>query len=249
MVNKREDKRMENALCRTEMLIGRKGIQKLKESRIAVFGIGGVGSYVVEALARCGVGTLDLCDPDQVCESNLNRQLIALRTTIGMDKVRAAKERIAQINGDIVVHEYKCLFEESTQGLFPFSQYDYIVDAIDMVSSKLLLIENAVRAGRPVISCMGVGNKLHPEKLEITDIYKTSMCPLAKVIRKECKMRKIKKLKVLYSSEPPRKPERNQGEGEILPGKHVPGSIAFVPSVAGLMIAGEVVRDLLKEIL
>ena len=238
---------MDTTFCRTEMLIGHGGLKKLKESRIAVFGIGGVGSYVVEALARCGVGTLDLCDPDRVCESNINRQLIALRTTIGMAKVQAAKEPIAQISSSIVVHGYECFFDSSTEGLFPFSQYDYVVDAIDTVSSKLLLIEKAKAAGVPVISCMGVGNKLHPEKLEITDIYKTSMCPLAKVIRKECKARKIKKLKVLYSAEPPIKPmEAGEPEGGCVVKKHVPGSISFVPSAAGLMIAGEVVRDLIK---
>lgn len=240
---------MDKTFCRTEMLIGYEGLKRLKESRIAVFGIGGVGSYVVEALARCSVGTLDLCDPDEVCESNLNRQLIALRTTIGMSKVKAAKERIAQINGDAVVHGYECFFDQTTAGMFPFSQYDYVVDAIDTVSSKLLLMEMAKEAGVPIISCMGVGNKLHPEKLEITDIYKTSMCPLAKVIRKECKDRKIKRLKVLYSTEPPIRPKESAPQDGYVLKRQTPGSISFVPSVAGLMIAGEVVRDLLKDLL
>lgn len=240
---------MDATFGRTEMLIGYEGLKRLRESRIAVFGVGGVGSYVVEGLARCGVGILDLCDPDEVCQSNLNRQLIALRTTIGQPKVQAAKERIAQISGDIVVHGYQCFFDSMSVEMFPFAQYDYVVDAIDTVSSKLLLIEKAKEAGVPIISCMGVGNKLHPEKLEITDIHKTSMCPLAKVIRKECKERKIKKLKVLYSTEPPVRPREEVSQGGPVIKRQVPGSISFVPSVAGLMIAGEVVRDLLEDLL
>ena len=242
---------------RTELLIGEESMDRLAKARIAVFGIGGVGSYLVEALARCGVGSLTLVDNDTVAITNLNRQLIALRSTLGKPKTQVAKERIRDINPDILVHTYETFYGPQTKDLFNMADYDYVVDAIDTVSSKLLLIEEAKKEQTPIISCMGTGNKLDPGRFEITDISKTTVCPLAKVMRTELKKRGIKKVKVLYSKELPikgkkekdgtkntvqsEKPEETKGNT----GRPVPGSISFVPSVAGLMIAGEVIRDLL----
>ena len=226
---------MLHAFSRTESLIGEKGLDTLLRSKVAVFGIGGVGSYVVEALARSGVG---------------NRQLIALRSTIGKSKTQVAKDRIMDINQDAVVHTYDTFYSARTADLFDFSTFDYVVDAIDTVSSKILLIEKAKEAQVPIISSMGTGNKLDPSKFQITDISKTSVCPLAKVMRLELKKRKIKKVKVLFSTELPQKDRRKRGEPQETKGNTnhpVPGSISFVPSVAGLLIAGEVIRDLLKE--
>lgn len=230
---------------RTELLIGPEGVQRLRAARVAVFGIGGVGSYVVEALARCGVGTLDLIDHDTVAESNINRQLIALHSTIGRQKVEVARERIFDINPSAIVNTYSCFLSEQNAEDFPYPQYDYIVDAVDTVTSKLLLIKAASEAEVPIISCMGVGNKLYPEMLSITDITKTTVCPLAKVMRRELKERGIKHCRVLYSTETP---IICRGDVEIRDAKakrQTPGSISFVPSVAGLMIAGEVLRALI----
>ncbi len=229
---------------RMELLVGAEGLEKLRDSKVAVFGIGGVGSYVAEALARCGVGTLILVDNDQVSLTNLNRQLIALHSTIGQPKTRVMKERIRDIDPDIVVYTYETFFSQETAELFDFSFYDYVVDAVDTVTAKLLLIERADAAGTPVISSMGTGNKLDPGRFEITDISKTSVCPLAKVMRRELKKRGIKKCKVLYSKEEPVK-VRSAEETKGTANRPVPGSISFVPGAAGLMIAGEVVRDLL----
>lgn len=231
---------------RMELLIGEEGLKKLRNSRVAVFGIGGVGSYVAEALARCGIGTLILADNDRVSLTNLNRQLIALRSTIGQLKTEVMKNRILDIDPEIVVHTYETFFSEETAEVFDFSAYDYVVDAVDTVTAKILLIEIATATGTPVISSMGTGNKLDPGKFEITDISKTSVCPLAKVMRRELKKRGIRKCKVLYSREEPVKPRISE-ETEGTAKRPVPGSISFVPGTAGLMIAGAVVRDLLKQ--
>lgn len=236
---------MQNAFSRMEILLGEEGVDKLASAKIAVFGLGGVGSYVVEALARCGVGSLTLVDHDTVSLTNINRQLYALRSTVGRSKVQVAKERIRDIDENILVHTYETFYNEDTAGMFDLQSYDYIVDAIDTVSSKLLLIERAKASGTAVLSCMGTGNKLNPSRFEITDISKTSVCPLAKVMRVELRKRGIRKVKVLYSKEKPIKSaETEEKKGNT--DRPVPGSISFVPSVAGLMIAGEVVRDLLE---
>lgn len=235
---------MQNAFSRMEILVGEEGVNKLAESKIAVFGLGGVGSYVVEALARCGVGSLTLVDHDTVSMTNINRQLFALRSTVGRSKVMVAKERIRDIDENILVHTYETFYNEDTAGMFDFHSFDYIVDAIDTVTSKLLIIERAKACNVPILSCMGTGNKLNPSRFEITDISKTSVCPLAKVIRVELRKRGIRKVKVLYSREKPiRVSETEEKKGRT--DRPVPGSISFVPSVAGLMIAGEVVRDIL----
>lgn len=236
---------MQDAFSRMEILLGREGTEKLSRAKIVVFGIGGVGSYVAEALARCGVGCLMLVDHDTVSVTNINRQIYALRSTVGRSKVQVAKERIQDIDENILVHTYETFYNEDTAGMFDFHGYDYVVDAIDTVSSKLLIIQNARECHVPVISCMGTGNKLDPSRFEITDISKTTMCPLAKVMRTELRKRDIRKVKVLYSKEKPIKPLDN-GERKENTDRPVPGSISFVPSVAGLMIAGEVVRDLIK---
>lgn len=230
---------MSEQFSRTQLLYGAQSMEKLTASRVAVFGIGGVGGYVVEALARSGIGALDIIDNDQVCLSNINRQIIATHKTIGMYKVDAAEERIHDINPDCVVRAYKTFFLPETQDQFDFSQYDYVVDAIDTVTGKLAIIEKAKKAGVPVISSMGAGNKLHPSMFEVADIYKTEVCPLAKVMRRECKKRGIDSLKVVYSKEMPIKPSEKSGERKV-----VPGSTAFVPSVVGLIIAGEVINDI-----
>ena len=236
---------MQNEFSRTELLIGEASIEKLKNSRVAVFGIGGVGGYVVEALVRSGIGNIDLIDNDTVSITNINRQIIAAHNTIGKLKVDAAEERILNINPNVNVKKYKTFFTPETSSEFDFTKYDYVVDAIDTVSGKLEIIACAKNAGVPIISSMGAGNKLHPEMFEVADISKTSVCPLAKVIRQELKKRGIKKVKVVYSKELPIKPLTQPDEPNI---KHqIPGSIAFVPSVAGLIIAGEVIRDLISK--
>lgn len=235
---------MSEQFSRTELLIGSEAMEKLKNARVAVFGIGGVGSFVVEALARAGVGALDLIDSDTVAESNLNRQIIATHSTIGRDKVAVAAERIADINPSCKVRAYKVFYLPENAGDFDLSVYDYIVDAVDTVSAKLALVCGASEVHTPIISSMGTGNKLDPTSFEVTDIYKTSVCPLARVIRTELKKRGIQKLKVLYSKETPLKPQ-----GAPLSDDHrraIPASISFVPSVAGLIIAGEVIKDLVK---
>ena len=235
---------MQDAFSRMESMLGRAGVDKLSTAKIAVFGLGGVGSYVVEALARCGVGSLTLVDNDTVSITNINRQLFALRSTVGKSKVQVAKERIRDIDENILVHTYETFYCSDTAAMFDFGNYDYVVDVIDTVTSKLLLIERAKASNTPILSCMGTGNKLDPGKFEITDISKTSVCPLAKVMRVELRKRGIKKVKVLYSKEKPMKAEDN-GERKGTTDRPVPGSISFVPSVAGLLIAGEVIRDLL----
>lgn len=228
---------------RTRLLLG-DGVDKLRTSTVAVFGLGGVGGYVVEALARCGVGHLTLVDHDAVSESNLNRQLFALRSTIGRPKAQVAAERVRDIDPTIRVEPMELFFGADTAERFDFKSFDYVVDAIDTVTGKLLLIKLAKEAGCGIISCMGTGNKLDPGRFRIADISATSVCPLARVMRKECAKRGLKGVKVLYSTEDPLpggKPDSEAPEGR----RSVPGSVSFVPSVAGLMIAGEVVRDLI----
>ena len=238
---------MQNAFSRMEILLGEEGSTKLAKARIMVFGLGGVGSYVAEALARCGVGSLTLVDHDTVSVTNINRQLYALRSTVGHSKVQVAKERIRDIDENILVHTYETFYNEDTADMFDFRGVDYIVDAIDTVTSKLLIIQKAKECGVPVISCMGTGNKMEPSKFEITDISKTSVCPLAKVMRTELRKRGIRKVKVLYSKEKPIKAVQDNGERMVNTDGPVPGSFAFVPSVAGLLIAGVVVRDILGD--
>ena len=232
---------MSEQLMRTELLLGSEGIEKLQNSKVAVFGIGGVGGYVTEALARSGVGALDLFDSDKVSESNINRQIIALHSTVGRYKVDVMKERIADINPDIQVRANRCFFLPENAGDYDLTIYDYIVDAVDTVTAKLELAVRADAAGVPIISSMGAGNKLEPSMFEVADIYKTSVCPLAKVMRKELKARGIRKLKVVYSRELPKTPRILINDGRK---RAVPGSVAFGPSAAGLVIAGEVIKDL-----
>ncbi len=255
---------MMNEFSRTELLYGPEAMEKLAMSRVAVFGIGGVGGYVVEALARSGVGALDLIDNDQVCLSNLNRQIIATHDTIGRYKVDVAAERVHAIHPNCIVRTYQTFFLPETQDQFDFTEYDYVVDAIDTVTGKLAIIVKADESHTPVISSMGAGNKIHPALFEVADLYKTSVCPLAKVMRRECKKRGIKHLKVVYSKEEPRKPLEDlaflsaektgtsseqttftSGSSQKEPARRsTPGSTAFAPSVVGLIIAGEVINDL-----
>lgn len=248
---------MLNQFSRTQLLYGAEAMEKLASSRVAVFGIGGVGGYVVEALARSGVGTLDLIDDDKVCLTNINRQILATRKTVGRYKVDVAEERVHEINPQCTVNTYKTFFLPDTQDQFDFREYDYVVDAIDTVTGKLAIVEKAKEAGVPVISSMGAGNKLDASQFEVADIYKTSICPLAKVMRRECRKRGIKSLKVVYSKEEPVTPFEDMSiscrQHCICPPgtarkcterRDIPGSTAFVPSVVGLIIAGEVINDL-----
>ena len=248
---------MLNQFSRTELLFGREAMEKLNNARVAVFGIGGVGGYTAEALARSGVGSIDLIDDDKVCLTNINRQIIATRKTVGQYKVDVMKERILEINPKAIVRTYQCFYSAETADQFDFSEYTYIVDAIDTVSAKIEMVLRAEAKNIPIISCMGAGNKLDPTKFEVDDIYKTSVCPLAKVMRKELKVRGVKKLKVVYSQEPARKPLEDMSiscktgcicppgaESKCTVKRQIPGSNAFVPSVAGLIIAGEVVKDI-----
>lgn len=230
-------------LSRSEMLLGKEGIAKLKDCRVAVFGIGGVGSFAVEALARAGIGHIDLFDPDVISPSNINRQLIALSDNIGKNKVTVARERIHKINPECIVSEHKVFYGPENSSEYRLSNYDYIVDAIDTVTSKLELISKAKAVMVPIISCMGTGNKLNPEMLEVANITKTSVCPLSRVMRKELKNLGINNLKVVYSKEEPIKVDFIKDEKS---GKVIPGSVSFVPSVAGLLLAAEVVKDLSK---
>ena len=230
-----------NIFDRSEVLLGKDALEKLKDSSVAVFGVGGVGSYTVEALVRGGIGKLFLFDGDVVSQTNINRQLVATTKTIGMDKVSVAAKHCLEVNPDVEVHSEKIFFNVENSSDIDFSQFDYVVDAIDTVSSKLLLIEKAKAASIPVISCMGAGNKLDPTRFEVADISKTSVCPLAKVMRYELKKRDISKVKVVYSKEEPIR------HGQTESGKPLPGSVSFVPSVAGLIIAGEVIKDLIKS--
>ena len=248
---------MLNQFSRTQLLYGAEAMEKLASSRVAVFGIGGVGGYVVEALARSGVGTLDLIDDDKVCLTNINRQILATRKTVGRYKVDVAEERVHEINPQCTVNTYKTFFLPDTQDQFDFREYDYVVDAIDTVTGKLAIVEKAKEAGVPVISSMGAGNKLDASQFEVADIYKTSICPLAKVMRRECRKRGIKSLKVVYSKEEPVTPLEDMSiscrqhcicppgtERKCTERRDIPGSTAFVPSVVGLIIAGEVINDL-----
>jgi len=242
---------MKEAFSRTELLLGTDAMRRLADARVAVFGLGGVGGYVVEALARSGIGALDLIDNDTVSESNLNRQIIATRSTIGQYKTDAAAARVAEIHPDCRVRTYRAFYLPETREQFVFSEYDYVVDAIDTVSGKLTLAEQAQAAGVPVISAMGAGNKLDPAAFEVADIFDTSVCPLAKVMRKECRKRGIRSLKVVYSKEEPLTPDPASVQKELRElsesgssRRSIPGSVAFVPSVVGLIIAGEVVKDL-----
>ena len=248
---------MQNQFSRTEILIGKEALEKLKASRVAVFGIGGVGGYVCEALVRTGVGAFDLIDDDKVCLTNLNRQIIATRKTVGQYKTVVMKERILDINPDADVRVHQCFFLPENADRFPFEEYDYIVDAVDTVTAKIALVMKAQEMNIPIISSMGAGNKLDAGAFRVADIYETKVCPLAKVMRRELKKRNVKHLKVVYSEEEPITPvieESNNCKTNCIcpPGtqrkctvrRAIPGSVAFVPSVVGLMIAGEVVKDL-----
>lgn len=232
---------MEERFSRTEALIGAEAMEKLKNAKVAIFGIGGVGGYALEALVRAGVGELDLIDADKVAESNLNRQIIATADTVGEYKTEAAKARALSINPEAKINVYNLFFTKDNSSDFDFGRYDYVIDAIDTVSSKIELVLRAEESGVKIISSMGTGNKLDPTAFEITDIYKTSVCPLARVMRGELRKRGIKKLKVLYSREEPIKRVVSEENS-----RHAPASISFVPSVAGLVIAGEVIKDLIE---
>jgi tRNA A37 threonylcarbamoyladenosine dehydratase len=249
---------MLNKFSRTELLIGSQSIEKLKNSAVAVFGVGGVGSHTVESLARTGVGSIDLIDDDKVCLTNINRQIMATDKTVGQIKVEAMKNRILEINPKCNVTAFQCFYGAETAETISLEKYDYIVDAIDTISSKLLLIERANKAGVPIISCMSAGNKLNPTEFEVTDIYKTSVCPIARVMRKELKARNITSLKVVYSKEASIKPIANEdadckfncvcppeSSRKCVERRQIPGSISFVPAVAGYILASEVIKDLL----
>ena len=237
---------MLDQFSRTELLLGREGVERLARAHVAVFGLGGVGGYASEALVRSGVGALDLIDSDRVSLTNLNRQILATHRTLGQYKADAARERALEINPEARVTARRVFYGPDTAGDFDFSQYDYVIDAIDTVTGKLALIQQALAVGTPIISCMGAGNKLDPTAFRVADIYETSVCPLARVMRKELKRRGVRRLKVVYSQEPPRNPEgalyQGSLEGEIR--RQLPGSAAFVPAAAGLILAGEAVKDL-----
>ena len=235
---------MHEQFLRTQMLLGTEALERLQKARVAVFGIGGVGGYTVEALARSGVGQLDLIDNDAVSISNINRQILATYSTVGLPKVEAAKRRIGDINPACVVRTHQVFYTPETADSFDFTQYDYIVDAIDTVTGKLQLVERANAAGTPIICCMGTGNKLDASAFEVADISKTSMCPLARIMRKELGKRGIKHLKVVYSKEEALTPTGWEEEAAALGKRQIPGSVAFVPGAAGLILAGEVIKDL-----
>lgn len=251
---------MLNQFSRTELLLGKEAMDKLQNSRVAVFGIGGVGGYVCEALVRSGIGAFDLIDDDKVCLTNLNRQIIATRKTVGKYKTEVMKERILDINPDADVRIHNCFFLPENADEFPFEEYDYVVDAVDTVTAKIALVMKAQETGVPIISSMGAGNKLDGSQFRVADIYKTKVCPLAKVMRRELKKRGVKKLKVVYSEEQPTRPVEDMANScrtncicppgaqhKCTERRDIPGSVAFVPSVAGLIIAGEVVKDLCKN--
>ena len=243
---------METQFSRTQLLLGEEALDKLKNARVAVFGVGGVGGYVCEALVRSGIGAFDLIDSDEVCLSNLNRQIIATRSSVGRYKVDVMKERMLDINPDVDVRVYKCFFLPENAEEFPFAEYDYVIDAVDTVTAKIELVMKCQKENVPIISSMGAGNKIEASAFKVADIYKTKTCPLAKVMRHELKKRGVKKLKVVYSEEKPITPiaesnADNTQTAEIsarTQRRSTPGSLAFVPSVAGLIIAGEVVKDL-----
>ena len=235
---------MHEQFLRTQMLLGTEALEKLQQARVAVFGIGGVGGYTVEALARSGIGQLDLIDNDDVSVSNINRQILATHSTVGMPKVEAARKRILDINPGCVVRTHQVFYTPETADLFDFSQYDYIVDAIDTVTGKLQLVQQATAVGTPIICCMGTGNKLDASAFEVADISKTTMCPLARIMRKELSKRGIKHLKVVYSKEEALTPTGWEEEAAALGKRQIPGSVAFVPGAAGLILAGEVIKDI-----
>lgn len=251
---------MLNQFSRTQLLVGKEAIDKFRNARVAVFGIGGVGGYVCEGLVRSGIGAFDLIDDDKVCLTNLNRQIIAIRKTVGKYKADVMKERILEINPDCQVEVHKCFFLPENADEFHFEDYDYVVDAVDTVTAKIEIIMKAQEKGVPVISCMGAGNKLDGSQFKVSDIYKTSMCPLAKVMRRELKKRGVKKLKVVYSEEKPTRPLEDMSiscrthcicppgaQHKCTERRDIPGSTAFVPSIAGLLIAGEIVKDLAEK--
>lgn len=248
---------MLNQFSRTQLLLGEDAMKKLADMRVAVFGIGGVGGYVCEALVRSGIGHFDLIDDDKVCLTNINRQIIATRKTIGKYKVDVMKERMLDINPEVEVNVHKCFFLPENADEFPFAEYDYVVDAVDTVTAKIELVMKSQKEGVPIMSSMGAGNKLDASAFRVADIYKTQMCPLAKVMRRELKKREVKKLKVVYSEEKPTRPIEDMSiscrtdcicppgaEHKCTERRDIPGSVAFVPSVAGLIIAGEVIKDL-----
>lgn len=251
---------MLNQFSRTQLLVGKEAIDKFRNARVAVFGIGGVGGYVCEGLVRSGIGAFDLIDDDKVCLTNLNRQIIATRKTVGKYKADVMKERILEINPDCQVEVHKCFFLPENADEFHFEDYDYVVDAVDTVTAKIEIIMKAQEKGVPVISCMGAGNKLDGSQFKVSDIYKTSMCPLAKVMRRELKKRGVKKLKVVYSEEKTTRPLEDMSiscrthcicppgaQHKCIERRDIPGSTAFVPSIAGLLIAGEIVKDLAEK--
>ena len=247
MNNKGQHKRMLTQFSRTQLLLGEASMEKLKNTRVAVFGVGGVGGYVCEALVRTGIGAFDLIDSDTVSLTNLNRQIIATRRTVGQYKVDVMKERMLDINPEVEVHVHRCFFLPENADDFPFAEYDYVVDAVDTVTAKIGLVMKCQKEGVPIISSMGAGNKFEASAFKVADIYRTSMCPLAKVMRYELKKRGVKKLKVVYSEEKPVDPipeADEEAEEKGTAGRRAPGSLAFVPSAAGLIIAGEVIKDL-----
>ena len=235
---------MNEQFLRTAMLLGEDAIEKLQSARVAVFGIGGVGGYTVEALARAGIGHIDVIDNDTVSRSNINRQILATHSTVGMPKVQAAKQRILDINPDCDVVTHQVFYTPETEAQFDFTQYDYIVDAIDTVTGKLALVQNAHAVGTPIICCMGTGNKLDASAFQVSDISKTSTCPLARIMRKELSKRGIKHLKVVYSQEEALTPTGWEEEAAALGKRQIPGSVSFVPGAAGLILAGEVIKDI-----
>lgn len=250
---------MLNQFSRTELLLGNEAMEKLSKARVAVFGVGGVGGYAAEALVRSGVGAIDLIDDDKVCLTNLNRQIIATRKTVGQYKADVMEERIHDINPDCQVTVHKCFYLPENKDEFDFTQYSYVIDAVDTVTAKIQLVMEAQDTNTPIISSMGAGNKLNPAELEVADIYKTSVCPLAKVMRRELRKRNVKKLKVVYSKEKPIRPIEDMAiscrahcicppgaQHKCTERRDIPGSTAFVPSVAGLIIASEVIKDLAK---
>ena len=238
---------MEEQFARTGMLLGEDAVERLAGARVAVFGLGGVGGYVVEALCRAGVGALDLIDKDEISLSNLNRQLLATHDTVGMPKTQAARQRIAQINPACVVRDFTMFYLPETADALDFRDYDYIVDAVDTVAAKLALVQRAAECGTPIISCMGTGNKLDPTAFQVADISKTSMCPLARVMRRELGRRGIRHLKVVYSQEEAIKPTGWEEEAAALGKRQIPGSVSFVPGAAGLILAGEVIKDIIRR--
>ena len=239
---------MNEQFIRTRMLLGDEAMERLQKARVAVFGLGGVGGYTVEALARAGIGQLDLIDSDTVSISNLNRQILATRSTVGMEKTEAARLRVLDINPDCVVRVHNVFYAPETADQFDFTQYDYIVDAIDTVTGKLALVQRAYEAGTPIICCMGTGNKLDASAFQVADISKTSMCPLARIMRKELSKRGIKHLKVVYSQEEALTPTGWEEEAAAIGKRQIPGSVSFVPGAAGLILAGEVIKDIAAKL-